>query len=108
MRKPIFWFPTWSDTNQAEQVQKTVRGLKVWIKNVEGLYHLCSENKGADQLRGEPDQRLCFRICRMLVFHDAAQISFSYMNRDIRNPAIGMIKRATKCQIRPMPSTVFC
>ena len=31
----------------------------------EGLYYLCSENKGADQLRGyrEADLRLCFRIC---------------------------------------------
>ena len=30
----------------------------------------CSENKGADQLRGyrEADPRLCFRICRLLVF----------------------------------------
>ena len=30
----------------------------------------CSENKGADQLRGyrEADLRLCFRLCRLLVF----------------------------------------
>ena len=29
------------------------------------MYYLCSENKGADQLRGyrEVDLRLCFRIC---------------------------------------------
>ena len=34
------------------------------------MYYLCSENKGADQLRGylEADLRLCFRICRLLVF----------------------------------------
>ena len=34
------------------------------------MYYLCSENKGADQLRGyrEADLRLCFRICKMLVF----------------------------------------
>ena len=32
--------------------------------------YLSSENKGADQLRGyrEADLRLCFRICRLLVF----------------------------------------
>ena len=38
------------------------RGLKFRIKVVEGLYYLCSENKGADQLRGhsEADLRLCF------------------------------------------------
>ena len=38
------------------------RGLKFWIKEEEGLYFLCSENKGADQLR------LCFRLCKKPVF----------------------------------------
>ena len=68
MRKPTFWFPTWSDTNQAVQLQKTARDLKFRIYIVEGLYYLCSENKGADQLRGyyEADLRLCFPICKML------------------------------------------
>ena len=34
------------------------------------MYYLCSENKGADQLRGyrESDLRLCFRICKKPVF----------------------------------------
>ena len=34
------------------------------------MYYLCSENKGADQLRGyrEADLRLCFRICKKTVF----------------------------------------
>ena len=70
MRKPTFWFPTWSDTNQAVQLQKMARGLKFRIKKVEGLYYLCSENKGADQLRGysEADLRLSFRICKTFVF----------------------------------------
>ena len=70
MRKPTFWFPTWSDTNQAVQLQKMARGLKFQIKKVEGSYYLCSENKGADQLRGyrEADLRLCFSICKTLVF----------------------------------------
>ena len=44
MRKPTFWFPTWSDTNQA--VAKT----KVLISFAEA------------------DLRLCFRICKTLVF----------------------------------------
>ena len=70
MRKPTFWFPTWSDTNQAVQLQKMTSGLKFRIWKVEGLYYLCSENKGADQLRGyrEADLRLCFRICKKPVF----------------------------------------
>ena len=64
MRKPTFWFPTWPDTNHAVQLQKMARGLKFRIHEVGVLYYLCSENKGADQLRGhrEADLRLCFRI----------------------------------------------
>ena len=70
MRKPTFWFPTRSDTNQAVQLQKIARGWKFQIYKVEGLYYLCSENKGADQLRGyrEADLRLCYRKCKTLVF----------------------------------------
>ena len=30
--------------------QKMVRGMTFQMKEVEGLYYLCSENKGADQL----------------------------------------------------------
>ena len=79
MRKPTFWFPTWSDTNQAVQLQKMSRGLKFWIYKVGGLYCLCSENKGADQLRGyrEADLRLCFCISKTLVSHNEAQIVIS-------------------------------
>ena len=129
MRIPTFWYPTWSDTNQAVQLQKKkrkkslntiyltsitqkaqktyrrvfegadvgvlwsymveetrtrgkpptlngrplpcqrkwlelqkmARGLKFRIQKVEGLYCLCSKNKGADL-------RLCFRIYKTLVF----------------------------------------
>ena len=70
--EPTFWFPTRSDTNQAVQLQKMARGLKFRIYKVEGLYYLCSGNKGADQLRGhrEADLHLCFRICK----NDAAHI----------------------------------
>ena len=35
MRKPTFWFPTWSDTSQAVQLQKMSRGLKFRIWKVE-------------------------------------------------------------------------
>ena len=70
MRKSMFWFPTWSDTNRAVKLKKMARGLKYQILKIEGSYYLCSENKGTDQLRGyrEADLRLCFRICKMLVF----------------------------------------
>ena len=80
MRKPTFWFLTWSDTNQADQPQKMARGLKFRIWKVEGLCYLISENKGAGQLRGyrEADLRLWFRICKMLVFHDAAHLHIKH------------------------------
>ena len=38
------------------------RGLEFQIKEVEGLYYLCSENKGADQLHCyRADLCFCFR-----------------------------------------------
>ena len=82
MRKPTFWFPTWSDTNQAVQLQKMNRALKFQIKKGEGLYYLCSENKGADKLRGyhEADRRLCFRICKTWFSHDAAHLFFYFQH----------------------------
>ena len=43
-------FSTRSDTDRAIQPQKIARGLEFRIKEVEGLYYLCSGNKGADML----------------------------------------------------------
>ena len=45
-------FPTRSHTSRAVQPQKMVRALKLPIWAEEGLYFLCSENKGAYQLHG--------------------------------------------------------
>ena len=61
--------PTTSDTNQPVQSQM-LRGWKFWILKVEELYYPCSENKCADKLDGycEADLRLCFCICKLLVF----------------------------------------
>ena len=44
--------------NRSVQLQKMARGLKFWIYVVEGLYYLCSENKGADHLR-VPELTVC-------------------------------------------------
>ena len=70
VRKPVFCVSDQSDTNRAVRSQKMARCLKFRIQKVEGSYYLCSEKRGADQLRGyrEADLRLCFRICKTLVF----------------------------------------
>ena len=70
MRKPVFGVPTRSHTNQAVQPHKMARGLKFRIFEVDRLYYLCSENKGADQLHGyrKADLCLCFHICKNPVF----------------------------------------
>ena len=77
MRKPTFWFPTRSETNQTVLQQKMARGSKFRTWKVKGLYYLCSENKGTDQLRGyhEADLRLCFRIFKRWFSHEAAHMS---------------------------------
>ena len=51
-----------------------VRGLKFRNEKGEGLYYPCSENKVADQIRGnrEADMRLCFRIYKKRLSHDDA------------------------------------
>ena len=61
--KPTIYVPTRSDTNWSVSSQKIARSLKFWIKKVEDLYYPCSEIGNR-----EADMRLCFRICRLLVF----------------------------------------
>ena len=84
MRKQTFWFSSWSDANQAIQLQKIARGLKFRIYKVEGLYYLCSENKGADQRRGYREADLTAKLICVFVFayakrwfsQDAAHLMF--------------------------------
>ena len=66
----MFLFPTWSHTNQAVRLQKMARCLKFRVKEVEGLNYPCSENKGADQLRGY----LRFAYAKCWFSHDTAQM----------------------------------
>ena len=70
MGKPVFMFPTRSNTNQAAQPHKIARGLINWIKKVEGLYYPCSEKKDANQLEGYciADLRLFVCVCIKQVF----------------------------------------
>ena len=70
MRKPVFGIFDQARHTLGYTVQKMHRGFKFLIGEVEELYHLCSENKGSDQLSGfcAADLRLCFRICKKQVF----------------------------------------
>ena len=86
MRKPTFWFPIWSDINQAVQPQKMARGLKFRIKKEEGSHYLCSENKGADQLRGVTAKLICvfdFAYAKCWFSHDAAQFQDSSQSQKL-------------------------
>ena len=71
VRKPVFGFLATSNTNRA-------RGLKFRIYEVQGLFYPCSENKGADQLRGyhKADLRLRFRIYKKTVFSRRGSFHF--------------------------------
>ena len=64
------------------------RGVKFRILEVEGLYYPCSENKGADQLRGyrEADLRLCFRICKNPVFSRRGSYDVNVFSILLMNP----------------------
>ena len=50
----------------------TEDGFKFWMKKEEGLYSLCSKNKGADQLHGYSvaDLNLCFLYSESRFSHD--------------------------------------
>ena len=77
------WILTRSDTNQAVQLLEMARGSKFCIKEVEVLYYPSSENKGADQLCGyrTTDLRLCFCICKTLVFSQCGS-TILHLERD--------------------------
>ena len=62
MTQVYLGFQTRSHTNRAARPHNMAIGLKFSFQEEEGLDYPCSENKGADQLRG------CFRICKMSVF----------------------------------------
>ena len=66
MRKTTVWFTKRTHPNQAVQVQK----MLLDIESIGILHYPCSENTSANQLRSycEADLRLCFPLCRLLVF----------------------------------------
>ena len=80
MRKPTFWFPTSSDTNQVVQLQKMNRGLKFWIEKVKGLDCVCSENKALISFV-VTTKLICvfvFAYAKRWFSHDAAHLFLIY------------------------------
>ena len=75
VRKPVFGVS--DQVRHKPGCTTTEDGLKFRIKEVEGLYYLCSENIGADQLCGyrTADLGLCFCIYKSRFSHDAAHIT---------------------------------
>ena len=70
--------PSYLAGYQALKPQKTTRGLKFRIQEVDGLFylHVCSENKSADHLCADAAKliRFFFRKCKKQT-RDAAQLS---------------------------------
>ena len=69
------------------------------------MYYPCSENKGADQLRGyrEADLRLCFRICKKPVFSQRGSFSANIFEKtflskidDVISSSINLLSFNTK------------
>ena len=78
-------FPTRSDTNGAVKPKNMARCLKLWIKRVEGLYCLCSKNKGADHLCGYCTADLHFVLAyeKSRFSHEEAQMRMHYINKTL-------------------------
>ena len=57
------------------------------------MYYPSSENTGADQLRGyrEADLRLCFRLCRLLVFPYGGSYDHSSSSADSRRTFVSCL-----------------
>ena len=68
------------------------RGLKFRIQEVEGLFFLCGENKGADQLSGysAADQRLCFQNLQKEVSYYVNQIAAYQLESAPVDPYFGV------------------
>ena len=54
------------------------RGFEFQSKEEEGLYYLCSKNKGSDQLCGNctAGLHLCFHICKSRFSYDVTRMHF--------------------------------
>ena len=68
MRKPTIWFPNKSHTKRSVQLKKTASSLKFRIYKEEELYYREAKTKALISFAVTADMRLCFRLCKLLVF----------------------------------------
>ena len=73
MRNLSLGFPTRCNKKHTVKPQNMVRGLKIQIKKVEGLYYqwVCSKNKDTDQLCDHQAADLCLE----LIYHKDPKLS---------------------------------
>ena len=76
MRKPTFWFPTWSDTNQAVQLQKMARGLKFWMDHT--IYVAKTKALISFAVTAKLICVFVFAYAKRCFPHDAAHIKFVF------------------------------
>ena len=78
MRKPVFRVSNQVRHKPGCRRKKMARGLKFWIKEVEGLYYPCIENKGVDQLRNNraADLHFFFAYAKSRFSLDKAHMSW--------------------------------
>ena len=77
MRKPTLWFPTWSDTNQAVQLQKMARSLKFRFIGSRGDYIIRVTKTKALISFAVTAKLICvfvFAYAKRWFSHDAAQM----------------------------------
>ena len=95
-RKPVFGV---SDQLQHKQPQNSARGLKFWLKEEEGFYYLCSENKGTDQPAVTVQlifafvlhmQKSSFLMTRLKL--SSGRFIFQYFSRDLKTANIFLTK----------------
>ena len=78
MRKQTFWFPTWSDTNQAVQPQKIARVLKFQIRKLRDCTTYVAKTKALISF-AVTAKLICvfvFAYANCWFSHDAAQMIY--------------------------------
>ena len=93
MRKLVVRFPTRSNTNLAVLPQMMARGFNVQISKVEGLYYLCSGNKGqiSCALTAQLVCTFVFTYAKNRFSHGAAQTNLPLLSSFFEQIGLGYL-----------------